>query len=161
MKIFETLANGYSYESAERELSNEYQNDMVSMIFKNLSIYVLWTKVFSFPSIGRVNLPQMMKSAMNTYVVYTSQVRTSIETKAAYDVPIHELTGATEAIEFQYRSCSRAPITRQVALGLNWRDQRQALPIGLCVTHLLWADYQYTARTPNTRSCLKLSIVTH
>ena len=41
----ETLANGYSSESTERELSNEYQHDRVYMIFKNLCILVLWMKV--------------------------------------------------------------------------------------------------------------------
>ena len=39
----ETLANGYSSESAQRELFNEYQNDRVQMVFKNLCI--LWMKV--------------------------------------------------------------------------------------------------------------------
>ena len=29
----ETLANGYSYESTQQELSNEYQNDRVSKVF--------------------------------------------------------------------------------------------------------------------------------
>ena len=43
----ETLANGYSYESAQRELSNEYQHDRVQMFFKNLCILVLYTKVVS------------------------------------------------------------------------------------------------------------------
>ena len=41
----ETLANGYSYESTQRELSNEYQHDRVWIVFKNLCICVLWTKV--------------------------------------------------------------------------------------------------------------------
>ena len=35
----QTLASGYSYESAQRELSNEYQHDRVQMVFK--IIYVL------------------------------------------------------------------------------------------------------------------------
>ena len=43
----ETLANGYSYESTQRELSNEYQHDRVSMVFKNISVPVRWTKVAS------------------------------------------------------------------------------------------------------------------
>ena len=43
----ETLANGYSSESTHRELSNEYQHDRVEMIFKNLCVLVLWTKVVS------------------------------------------------------------------------------------------------------------------
>ena len=43
--MIETLANGYSSESTQRELSNEYQYDRVKMVFKNLCILVLWTKV--------------------------------------------------------------------------------------------------------------------
>ena len=41
----ETLAYGYSSESAHWELSNEYQHDRVSMDYKNLSIFVFWMKV--------------------------------------------------------------------------------------------------------------------
>ena len=43
----ETLANGYSYESTQRELSNEYQHDGVSMVFENICVLVLWMKVAS------------------------------------------------------------------------------------------------------------------
>ena len=43
----ETLGNGYSSESAQRELSNEYQHDRVWMVYKYLCICVLWTKVVS------------------------------------------------------------------------------------------------------------------
>ena len=43
----ETLANGYSSESTPRELSNEYQHDRVSMIFKDFCILVLSTNVGS------------------------------------------------------------------------------------------------------------------
>ena len=46
-KITETLANGYSSESTQRELSNEYQHDRVWMVFKDFCILVLWTKVVS------------------------------------------------------------------------------------------------------------------
>ena len=46
-KITETLANGYSSESTQRELSNEYQHDRVFMIFTNICVFVLWTKVAS------------------------------------------------------------------------------------------------------------------
>ena len=41
----ETLANGYSSESTHRELSNEYQHDWVSMVFRNLWVLMLWMKV--------------------------------------------------------------------------------------------------------------------
>ena len=43
----ETLANGYSYESAQRELSNEYQHDRVQVVIKNLCVIVLGMKVAS------------------------------------------------------------------------------------------------------------------
>ena len=43
----ETKAHEYSYEINQRELSYEYQNDMVKMLFKNLCVPVLWTKVAS------------------------------------------------------------------------------------------------------------------
>ena len=41
----ETLANGYSSESTQRELSNEYQHGRVLMVFKNVCFLVIWTKV--------------------------------------------------------------------------------------------------------------------
>ena len=40
-----TLAHRYSFESTQLELSNEYQQDRVWRVFKNLCILVLWTKV--------------------------------------------------------------------------------------------------------------------
>ena len=40
----ETLAYGYSSESTQRKLSNEYQHDRVKMVFKNLCVIILWTK---------------------------------------------------------------------------------------------------------------------
>ena len=43
----ETLANGYSSLSALRELSNEYQDDRVSMVFQESCSLVPWTKVVS------------------------------------------------------------------------------------------------------------------
>ena len=46
-KMTETLANGYSSESPQRELSNEYQHDRVCVVFKNLCILVLLTNVAS------------------------------------------------------------------------------------------------------------------
>ena len=33
-KMTEALAHGYSFDSTQRELSNEYQHDRVSMVFK-------------------------------------------------------------------------------------------------------------------------------
>ena len=43
----ETLAYRYSYESTQRELSNEYQHDRVSMVLKDFFIFLQWTKVAS------------------------------------------------------------------------------------------------------------------
>ena len=40
----ETLAYGYSSESNQRELSNEYQHDRVKIVFNSLCVLVLWTK---------------------------------------------------------------------------------------------------------------------
>ena len=39
--MIETLANGYSSESTQRELSNEYQHDRIQIIFKILNSYAL------------------------------------------------------------------------------------------------------------------------
>ena len=41
----EILTHGYSPESAQRKLSNEYQNDRVHMVFENLCVLLLWKKV--------------------------------------------------------------------------------------------------------------------
>ena len=42
-EITETLANGYSPDGTQQELSNEYQHDKVYMFFKNMCAIVLWT----------------------------------------------------------------------------------------------------------------------
>ena len=42
--MIETPENGYSSESTQQGLSNEYQHDRVLMVFKNLCVLVLWTK---------------------------------------------------------------------------------------------------------------------
>ena len=44
-KKTEPLAHGYSFESTQRELSNEYQHDRLKIVFKNLCVFVLWPKV--------------------------------------------------------------------------------------------------------------------
>ena len=46
-KMTENLANGYSYESAQQELSNEYPHDRVQMVFNFFCVIVLWMKVAS------------------------------------------------------------------------------------------------------------------
>ena len=45
LKINETLANGYSSESAQQELSNEYQDDRVKIIFNFFCILVIWMNI--------------------------------------------------------------------------------------------------------------------
>ena len=40
-----TLENRYSSQGTQRELLNEYQHDRVPMVFKNLCIHLLWTKI--------------------------------------------------------------------------------------------------------------------
>ena len=44
-KMIGGLTYGYSSESTQRELSNEYQHDRVLMVYENLCILVLWTIV--------------------------------------------------------------------------------------------------------------------
>ena len=44
-KNTESLTRGYSSESTQQELSNEYQHDRVWMVSKNRCVLVLWTKV--------------------------------------------------------------------------------------------------------------------
>ena len=43
----ETLACGYSSQSAQQQLSNEYQHDRLYMFFKNRCVFFLRTKVAS------------------------------------------------------------------------------------------------------------------
>ena len=43
----ETMANGYSSESTQRELSNEHQHDRVKMFFVIFCLFVHWRKVTS------------------------------------------------------------------------------------------------------------------
>ena len=45
-KMTETLAYGYSSQNTQWELSNEYQHDRVYMVFKDLCVILLWTKVY-------------------------------------------------------------------------------------------------------------------
>ena len=47
LEMTETQAHGFSSESYQRHLSNEYQHDTVKIFFKNICILVLWTKAAS------------------------------------------------------------------------------------------------------------------
>ena len=44
-EMTEPLARGYSSESSQQELSNQYQQDRFQIFFKNLCVLVLWPKV--------------------------------------------------------------------------------------------------------------------
>ena len=65
-KLTETLAHVYSCESTPWKLSNEYQHDSVKMVFKNLGVLVLWTKVAS--ALELEGLMQVKK--LYAYAVY-------------------------------------------------------------------------------------------
>ena len=43
----EALAYGYSSESTQRELSNEYQHDRVQMFLRTFCIFFSWAKLAS------------------------------------------------------------------------------------------------------------------
>ena len=45
--MYEIMANRSSSDSSHRGLSNEYQHDMVKMIFINFCFFMHWTKVAS------------------------------------------------------------------------------------------------------------------
>ena len=63
----ETLANGYSSESAPRELSNEYQQDRVWMVFqKSLHLCALDE---SSLSIGRVKYTLTVKKTLPLHML--------------------------------------------------------------------------------------------
>ena len=67
----ETLANWYSSESTQRELSNEYQYNRVEMVSKNLCILVIWVRVAS--SLEEVIVPQGFTSPNFTQILYWVQ----------------------------------------------------------------------------------------
>ena len=80
-KMTETLANGYSYESTQWELSNEYQHDRVSMVFKRICSCALDE---SIPiSIGRVkwNVPNNspLTLSMLRLLSWKAQERSNIQ----------------------------------------------------------------------------------
>ena len=78
LKMTKTLAHGYSFESTQWELSNEYQYDRVKMLFNRLCVLVLWTKVPStmeglrYRKLKVLNVMYSMNlSSTNTiYIIY-------------------------------------------------------------------------------------------
>ena len=79
LKMTETLANGYSSESTQRELSNEYLHDRVKMFFQN-SLHPLDECSLS---IGRVNprTPGRLSESGNTL------------TQSSFRVPLKSSSG--------------------------------------------------------------------
>ena len=67
-KMTETLTHGYSSESTQLELSNIYQHDRVSMVFRNLCVLVLWIEVASASEGLRLISPILMpRTVMMVY----------------------------------------------------------------------------------------------
>ena len=72
-EMTETLANGYSYESTQRELSNEYQHDRVWMFFKNLCALVLSMNVALALEGLTINITHQIEYHLNTSVRRNSE----------------------------------------------------------------------------------------
>ena len=62
-KIIETWSNGYSSKSTQPELSYEYQQDRVWMVFRNL---VIWRKV-AVALEGLTTMWQTLESKLNPF----------------------------------------------------------------------------------------------
>ena len=77
LKMTETLANGFSYESAQRELSNEYQYDRVQMIFKFFYVLAHYKKVVSALK-GLKELIQLHHKWLQDFLVYNLDVMLSL-----------------------------------------------------------------------------------
>ena len=73
----ETLAHGYSSESTQRELSNEYQHDRVSMVFKRICVIVVWTKVAS--AFEGLRIRSLIVCYMDEWIEHLRITQTPIE----------------------------------------------------------------------------------
>ena len=67
LKMIEILADGYSSENTQQELSNEYQHDRVSLVFRNLCVLDRWKKVASAFEGGKRNV-----KFSTTYLIFDS-----------------------------------------------------------------------------------------
>ena len=75
----ETLAHGYSSESTQRELCNEYQRDRVQMVFKNICVIMLaltmleiyYLQTFFLESIWSRNGDQMPYTNSPSNILWT------------------------------------------------------------------------------------------
>ena len=84
LKMTETMTNGCLSESTQRELSNEYQYDRVSMVFKTLCILVHQTKVALalkglniMPELKVLLLPSSLSSLLSPIFIEISERWTS------------------------------------------------------------------------------------
>ena len=77
-RLTETMAHGYSSESTQRELSNEYQHDRVCKVFKDVCIHVLCMKLASALERLRENISLVYKSGTQVCISkwqITSRIR--------------------------------------------------------------------------------------
>ena len=77
--MIETLACVCSSESTQRELSNEYQNGRVWMVFKNDWVLVLWTKVA--PALEGLNGASLMS-------YFSKMVSSSVTNRMAFELMV-------------------------------------------------------------------------
>ena len=70
------MENGYSNESARRELSNEYQHDRAGIGFKSFSILVLRTKVALALEGLKMTRKQPLKRSTSLYAPISLSVQT-------------------------------------------------------------------------------------
>ena len=67
-----TLTHGYSSESTQRELSNEYQHDRALLVFKKLCILVF--RMIEASALGGLSWCQYQAEVRNTGILYTASL---------------------------------------------------------------------------------------
>ena len=92
-KMTETLPNGYSYESTQRELSNEYPHDRVRIVFKDLCACVLWTKVA--PASERIKVFSVFIFRLVLEIMEHHTPDADIQCKAIQVISLMALNGKT------------------------------------------------------------------
>ena len=70
----ETLAHGYSSKSTQRELSNEYQNDRVQMLYKNHCIGGISHEYGRFMNIHPINCLDGFHTPFSTMIFSDKKV---------------------------------------------------------------------------------------
>ena len=77
----ETRAHGNSPGSAQQGLYNEYQHDMIKMVFKNRCVPVLFTKLASALEGFKYNKTIMMQDLSRRHVCVSEEVTVWINTR--------------------------------------------------------------------------------